>query len=298
MFDNSYKTEAQRQWDLARRKAMWRKLSANIQRKELDRILSFEEITRRLQLRTARYIGTHNIPLSQIVGSVGRYNDFLQTFLPDSPEMQARWQAVARAYLDPTEIVPPIEVYKISDNYFVKDGNHRVSAANQLKLPDIEARVWEYPMPEGLSPKAPIDALLIEAERQDFLQTTQLDQLRPEHNIKLTVPGAYTDLLYQIAQYQIALSKIDQMEMPYEQAVTAWYDMIYETTVQIIEEAGILSSFPKRTHADVFVWLTRYKAELEALYGRSVRVTETAAALQVKQLPWWQRVWRNMRKRS
>lgn len=298
MFEHNYQSEAARQWDIARRKAFWRKLSANIQGKAPDHILNLEDITRRLQLRTPRYVGTQSIPLEKIVGSVGRYNDFVHTFLPTTPEMQVRWQAVARAYLDPREIVPPIELYKVGSNYFVKDGNHRVSAAHQLKLPDIEARVWEYPLPDGLSAEANIDTMLIEAERLDFLEVTQLDRLRPHHNIHLTVPGAYTDLLYQIEHYQDALQKIDQEDIPYEAAVTAWYDMIYETTIQIIEEAGILNSFPGRTPADVFVWLTRYKSELEERYGYKVRLTETARALETKQLGRWQRLWRKVWKRA
>jgi len=44
--------------------------------------------------------------------------------------LQGRWTSIARAQLQDISL-PPIEVYKISDAYFVKDGNHRVSVARE-----------------------------------------------------------------------------------------------------------------------------------------------------------------------
>ncbi len=284
-----YLAEARQVWDQARRKAFWARLLESMAGEEAG-LLDFNEVSQRLHLRNAIYRGVQLVPLEKIVGSVGRYQDFTRAFLPLSGGMGGRWQRVAALYLDPTSGgVPPVELYKVGDAYFVKDGNHRVSVARQLGLEDIEAYVWEYPEPvSGLGPDADIDTLLLEAERQDFLEQTRLDELRPGHNIRLTEPGGYPELLRQIAHYQDVLSRIDGREVPYEEAVTAWYDMIYETTVQMIEEAGVLELFPERTPADFFVWVMRYQRHLQERYGQRMKIEDIARQIpkQQRQGPW------------
>jgi hypothetical protein len=68
-------------------------------------------------------------------------------------------------------------------------------------------------------------------------------------------------------KYQGVLGQIDEVETPYAEAVTAWYDMLYEPSVQLIQEAGILPSFPNRTAADLFIWMMHNRSELQARYG-------------------------------
>lgn len=289
-----YQMEARQQWDQARRRAFWSSLLADLRGKNID-LLDFNEISQRLHLRTDIYRGVQNVPLDKIVGSVGRYQDFTGAFLPLSEAMRERWEKVARVYLDPASGgVPPVELYKVGDAYFVKDGNHRVSILRQQNIPSIEAYVWEYPEPvAGLAPDADIDTLLIEAERHDFLHNTRLDDLRAKHGIRLTAPGGYTLMLRQIAHYQGALSRIDETEVSYEDTVTAWYDMVYETSVQEIEEEGILEQFPERTAADFFVWVMHHKEHLEERYHKRIMVEDAARDLKKQMRPNpLMRVWR------
>lgn len=279
-----YRIEASREWENARRKAMWAKILHSLAPTSSE-LLNFDDVSKRLRLKNTFYRGRYNIPINKIVGSVGRYQDFTRAFLPTGNIAVDRWTGVAAAYLNPTSAgVPPIEVFKVGDSYFVKDGNHRVSVARQLGLNDIEAYVWEYSLP-NLDPNADIDHLLIQAERQDFLRETNLDKLRPHHNIEITVPGGYTELLYQIENYQIALSKIDDTEVPYEEAVTAWYDMIYETIIQKIRAEGLLELFPNRTEADFFVWATRHHQELKANFDRPVMLSQSLRIFRKKNRP-------------
>lgn len=268
--------EASREWDKARRKVFWTRL-LNTFSSTPDRPLNFEEIADRLQLRNAVYRGSQFINLDKITGSVGRYQDFTRTFLPYSAGVENRWKGVAAAFLDGTGTgVPPIEVFKVGDTYFVKDGNHRVSVCRQLNIPDIEAYVWEYPPPiDGVDSDTDIDTWLIAGERQHFFDTTNLNNLRSDNQIELTVPGGYSDLLWQIENYQGVLRKIDQTEIPYEEAVTAWYDMLYETTVHKIRDEDVLELFENRTEADFYVWVTRHHQTLKSQYQGRVMMSQT-----------------------
>lgn len=277
----AYMMEARHKWNQARGKVFWARLHAQMTGQD-DHLLDFNEIARRLHLKTAMYRGVQNVPLDQIVGSVGRYQDFNRAFLPVSDDVRDRWQRVAAMNLDPTSGgLPPIELYKVGDAYFVKDGNHRVSVARQLALPDIESYVWEYPAPvEGLDSDADIDTLLIEAERREFLDRTRLDTVRPGHGIRLTAPGGYNEMLEQIDRFREALAAIDGLDVPYEDAVTAWYDMLYEPTVQLCSEAGLLNDFADRTPADAYVWTARHQQELADRYGKRVMVKDAARAVQ------------------
>ncbi len=271
MHNNIYRERARWAWSRARRKALWAQLQASLGHRKIN-LVNFSELSHRFNLGSSFYQGVQDIPLDKIIGSTGRYQDFVQAFLPTTESMSDRWQSIAAAYLNPTSRgLPPIEVCQVGDCYFVKDGNHRVSVARHLKLPEIEAHVWEYLRPvAGLAPGVDIDTLILEAERRDFLEKTRLDELHPGHTIRLTAPGGYAVILGQIAYYQEILSLIDEVEMPYSQAVTAWHDMIYMTTVQLIEQAGVLRSFPNRTAADFFIWVIRHHQELEEHYSQPV----------------------------
>ena len=66
-------------------------------------------------------------------------------------------------------------------------------------------------------------------------------------------------------------------DVPFEEAVTHWYDTVFLPVVEIIRKGEILSEFPKRTHADLYLWILRHRAELEKQLSWEVR-TEAAAA--------------------
>jgi len=266
-----YSEVAHRQWGQARRKALWAQLRASLGGKKIA-LVNFDQLSERFDLGNASYRGILRIPVAKIMGSVGRYGDFVSAFLPTTENMRERWEKIAQLTMNPSgRGLPPIEVYQVGDGYFVSDGNHRVSVARQLGLEQLDAHVWEYPRAvAGLAPGVDVDTLLIEAERRDFMEKTHLDKLRPDYTIRLTAPGGYPDMLAQIAHYQQVLSIIDEMDISYEQAVTAWYDMIYKSTVLLIENAGVLDLFPNRTAADFFIWVRQHHQELEERYGEGI----------------------------
>ena len=84
------------------------------------------------------------IPLDSIVGTVDRRRgDFDRSFRP-SPSTRGRWERIAEARKR-GEAMPPIDVFRIGDLYFVQDGHHRVSVARAMGDKDINANVDRGP---------------------------------------------------------------------------------------------------------------------------------------------------------
>jgi hypothetical protein len=92
--------------------------------------------------------GTRLVPIAKIVGSEGRCGDFDRGFNPLHDHNRGRWLRIAAARRRGTSL-PPVDLVRVGDLYFVQDGHHRISVARALGQPDIEARVtvWQVTGP-------------------------------------------------------------------------------------------------------------------------------------------------------
>src|SRR5262249_47609074 len=94
-------------------------------------LLSFDQVKHQLKGSVSGRRRLEDVPLEFSVGRVGRYIDFNRQFLPQNDSDENRWARVKSAMESPTG-VPPIELYRIGDAYFVLDGNHRVSVLRRI----------------------------------------------------------------------------------------------------------------------------------------------------------------------
>ena len=106
------------------------------------RLVSFDEAKVALTWCGQAYRGIRPVEVEKITGSVGRHRDFDASFLPLKRNMAGRWGRVDRAYHRGVEL-PPVSLCKIGDEYFVEDGNHRVSVARYHGVAAIDAEVVE-----------------------------------------------------------------------------------------------------------------------------------------------------------
>jgi hypothetical protein len=264
------------EFNRARRQAIVQVLLAKLRGETVD-LLPFNDVRQKLRLISRAYRGVQDVPLDRIVGSLDRYQDFTRTFLPRRKHVRKRWAMVD--HLTTGIGLAPVELYKVGDCYFVSDGHHRISVARRNDTPTIEAHVYEYQTRVPLEPETTIDGLLLKQEYLEFLEHTGLDKSRPEQRIEFTTHGGYRDLECQIALYQAALSKIDERPFSYEEAATYWYDMIYTSVIQIIQQRGVLEHFADRTEADLFVWTVRHHQELSEEYHHTVPMTKATDAV-------------------
>ena len=236
-----------------------------------NELLSYEEVAEKLKLNVRTEGGLREIPIKAIVGSVGRYTDFTRSFMPLKGGDQERWARVKAAVDDPQGTgMPPIDVYKVGEAYFVLDGNHRVSVARQEGFKFIEAHVIEVKTDVPVTPDLQPDDLIIKAEYADFLLETGIASLRPDVDLSVTVPGQYGKLLEHIQVHRYYMGIDEQREIPYPEAVGHWYDTVYLPMVQPIRERGLLRWFPGRTETDMYLWVSVHRAALEEELGWTV----------------------------
>ncbi len=123
--------------------------------------------------------------------------------------------------------------------------------------------------------------MILKAEYADFLERTRLDELRPNSDLSVTVPGKYPILLEHIDVHRYFMGLDLQRDVSYEEAVTHWYDKVYLPIVQIIRERGILRFFPERTETDLYLWIAEHRAALEKELGWKINPEDAAIDLVV-----------------
>jgi nucleotide-binding universal stress UspA family protein len=237
-----------------------------------NELLSYEEVAEKLKLNVRTEAGVHEIPVKAIVGSVSRFSDFTRSFLPRKSGDQSRWAHVKAAVDDPGGMgMPPIEVYKVGEVYFVLDGNHRVSVARGEGFEFIEAHVIEVKTDIPVTPDIQPDDLIIKSEYAEFLQSTDIAVLRPGVDLSVSVPGQYIRLLEHIQVHRYFMGIDFRRDIPFSEAVAHWYDTVYLPMIQPIRERGLLRWFPHRTETDLYLWVSEHRAALEKELGWSVR---------------------------
>lgn len=103
-------------------------------------LLDLQTTEKKTYILGRHFAGIRAVPLRQIHGSEGRSRDFDWDFKPLQTHTKGRWLSVASARLKGIAL-PPATLVQIDEDYFVRDGHHRVSVANALGEDYIESEV-------------------------------------------------------------------------------------------------------------------------------------------------------------
>ncbi|HSL42886.1 MAG TPA: hypothetical protein VK897_05605 [Anaerolineales bacterium] len=108
-----------------------------------------------LRVLGSSYSGIQVVPVNSIIGSEGRTADFDLHFHPLSEAARDRWTNMAIVHLSRIPL-PPIQLIRIGDAYFVRDGHHRVSVARAFGQAAMDAEVitWNASPPFPWQPGA------------------------------------------------------------------------------------------------------------------------------------------------
>jgi nucleotide-binding universal stress UspA family protein len=278
MLGDSY-SQAREDFQKARRAASLQYIIAQITGKSID-LLPYSEITRRLRAAGGSERGLQDVPLEAIIGSVNRYGDYSRSFLPMLDSDRERWVAIMVELTAPGKAgLPPVELYKIGDAYFVKDGHHRISVAKRLHAKNIQAFVTEVSSPMPLSKDVTPEELILKEEYAAFLARTHLHQYFPNADLQLSFPGLYATMEEHIKVHRYYMGIEVLKEISYEDAVKHWFEEVYQPIANLIRENAILHEFPGRTEADLYVWISDHRAFLQKELGWSIRAEKAALNL-------------------
>ena len=134
-------------------------------------------------------VGLVEIPAERILGtkSAGRISAFSHSFLPllDSrSEFASKWMNLCAAHMGETGITDPIECYEYLGNFYVQEGNKRVSVLRYFEAPRIPGNVKRILPTPSEEPR--IKAYF------EFLEFYKRSKL---YSIQFRRPGDYAKLL-------------------------------------------------------------------------------------------------------
>ena len=242
--------DAQTDFARARRRRVLDRLAARLRRESADFhiILPFEEVVQALGRRGERRLGLETIPLESIVGTVERARDFDRRFRPTSRRTRGRWERIATAARR-GESFPPIDVYRIGEVHFVKDGHHRVSVARAQRLTHIEAFVTEVQTELGADRTITVRDLPLKSHARLFFERVPLPR-EARVQIELGDEDRFAMLAELVEAWGFRL--IQELREPLDRRVVAerWFHDEYVPVVEMLREADLIG---KQTETEAYM---------------------------------------------
>jgi hypothetical protein len=250
--------DAQYDFSRARRKRALARLSARLRREpdDVNHIMPFEEVARALGRVGERRLGLELIPLDSIVGTVDRSREFDRDFRPTSPRVRERWQRINLAQRK-GEAMPPIDVYRIGELHFVKDGHHRVSVAHALGHKDISAYVTEVLTQVGADREIRLKDLPLKSHQRLFFERVPLTPEERER-IHLSDEWRYAALAEAVEAWGFRASQARREELSRRDVAETWFRDEYEPVVEMLREAQLVPKGVSDTEAYMKVAHLRY----------------------------------------
>ncbi len=218
-------------------------------------LLDFEEVRRRLQLGARRDIGTQEIAVSQIIGSVSRAHEFDGCFRPRTDRLRKLMYQIKAA--NPNAADSAILVYQVDHAYFVVDGHKRLSLAVEEGRESIDAEVGRFTSRYHVSSDTTMEDIRATEREQRFRQTTGLDLAIPDARFPLGDVEGYLDLAESVKSHSYDLSRDQARVVPPEEGARHWYDLVYRPVVKIALDSGLGRLLTSSTEPELFLLLRR-----------------------------------------
>jgi hypothetical protein len=232
--------DAQFDFGRARRRRALARLAAALRREpsDIDVILPFEEVVEALGRRGERRLGLQTIDLDSIVGTVDRRREFDRAFRPTSGKVRQRWERIAEATRK-GQAMPPIDVYRIGELHFVKDGHHRVSVARELGWDKIDAYVTEVITELGAERAIRLHDLALKSHERLFYERVPLPP-EARAQIKLSDEWRYAALAEAVEAWGFRSIQATGELMSRAEVAQAWFEQEYRPVVEMLREADLI----------------------------------------------------------
>jgi hypothetical protein len=204
-----------------------------------------------------RRLGLKVVPIDAIVGSVDRGRDFDRRFRPTSGRARARWEQIATA-MRRGDALPPVDLYKIGEIYFVRDGHHRVSVACTLGHKEIDAYVTEVITRVGADRTITLADLPLKSHERVFFERVPLPaDARAE--IKLSDPWDFAKLAEGVEAWGYRTEQDRGEQLDRIETARLWLETDYRPVVQTLREAELIGRRQTETEAYMRIVAERYR---------------------------------------
>jgi hypothetical protein len=191
--------------------------------------------------------GIQTVEIDKIGGSVGRCLDFDTSFSiknkGNKQHILTRAEKIKQVFLRKDKPLPPIELYKMDDEYYVLDGHHRIIAAKEQGQKFIDAHVVEYLPLDDTTKRSLIE------KRIEFEDKTGVKE------INLSRQGDYDKLLLQMKSRKNRREQKIKEELSFKEVASDWFYSLYFPVTEKIKNITLKEYFPDATIGDIYVYL-------------------------------------------
>jgi hypothetical protein len=250
--------DAQSDFLRARRRAALGAMVARLRGEPDDvrHVLPYEEVVAALGYVSEHAAGKAVAPLDAIVGTVDRGRDFDRRFRPTTGRVRSRWEHIATA-MRRGEAMPPVDLVRIGQIYFVRDGHHRVSVARALGHADIDAMVTEVVTRVGAEHAITLDELPLKSHERVFFERVPLpDNARAE--IKLTDTWDYGRLAEAVEAWGFRTMQDRGEPVNRRETAYLWLENEYRPVIEMLRGADLIGTTTE-TEAYMRVTASRYR---------------------------------------
>jgi hypothetical protein len=250
--------DAQHDFLRVRRRAAAARLTARLRGEpdDVGVILPYEEVIAALGFESERPLGLQVVPLDTIVGTIDRARDFDRRFRPTSRRVRSRWEQIAAA-MRRGEALPPVDLLKVGEIYFVRDGHHRVSVASALGLSDIDAYVTEVVTRVNPDRATTMTDLPLKSHERVFFERVPLPA-DARREIQLSDPWDFATLAEGVEAWGYRAMQEHGELFNRPQTAALWLEQEYRPVVAMLREADLIGKCTE-TEAYMRIVTERYR---------------------------------------
>ena len=266
--------DAQHDFLRARRLATMARLTARLRGvpDDVRVILPYDEVIDALGFVSEHPAGAAVVQLDAIVGTVDRGRDFDRSFRPISARVRSRWEHIAAA-MRRGEAMPPVDLLRIGEIYFVRDGHHRVSVARALGRTDIDAFVTDVITRVGAQRTITLADLPTKSHERVFFERVPLpDNARSE--ILLSDPWEFGALAEAVEAWGFRMSQDRGEPISRRETAFLWLENEYRPVVEMLRHSDLIGD---RTPTEAYMRVSDERYRLLRTHRWDEEVIERVA---------------------
>jgi hypothetical protein len=137
------------------------------------------------------------------------------------------------------EPLPPVDVIRVGEIYFVRDGHHRISVARALERTEIDAYVTEVVTRVDADRATTLPELLVKSHERVFFERVPLpEEARSE--ISLSDPWDYAVLAEGVEAWGFRAIQERREPLDRHQTALLWLKSEYRPVIAMLREADLI----------------------------------------------------------